>query len=72
MNFYQFWIRRFGEGVEASPHWGGVSLCTFRGEAERSILCPGCLERQEEYPPQEIMAPVVLRYVTRLFFWKSM
>ena len=50
----------------------GASLCTFQGEAERSILCPGCLERQEEYPPQEIMAPVVPRYVTRLFSWKSM
>ena len=51
---------------------GGTSLCTFQGEADRSILCPGCLERHEEYPPQEIMAPVVPRYVTRLFSWKSM
>ena len=23
MNFHQFWIRSFGEGVESSLHWGG-------------------------------------------------
>ena len=51
MYFYQFWIRRFGEGLKQAftgEGGGGASLCTFQGEEERSILCPGCLERQEE------------------------